>query len=202
LKIHIGADVRTRDGAHVGRMHRVVVNPDEQAVIGIVVLEGGLLSRDVLVPLDFVQRADDDEVVLNLDRDRLDQLPTFDFNEILVPPPTWPVAFGYPEAWAYLPKSHRKRLGPGQIDVKRGMRVLAVDGEVGQIDDVALDLQTGELTGLWVRPTAPFSSELRVPAEWIERASDDAVFVAGTKADVAERLVTPSLALATAHKEH
>ena len=50
MKIDVGAHVRTRDGRHVGEVHRVVVDLDDQAVTAIVVLRGRWLSRDVLVP--------------------------------------------------------------------------------------------------------------------------------------------------------
>jgi hypothetical protein len=44
-------------------------------VTGIVVLKGRLLSRDILVPLEFIDTVNDDEVVLSLSDDELEQLP-------------------------------------------------------------------------------------------------------------------------------
>ena len=71
MKIEIGARVRTRHGRDVGHVHRVLVDLDDNSVTGIVVLKGHLLSRDVLVPLDFIERAVGDEVVLTLDENEL-----------------------------------------------------------------------------------------------------------------------------------
>src|SRR3984893_5138690 len=113
MKIDIGAPVRTRDGRQVGEVHRVVVDLDDQAVTAIVVLKGRLLSRDALVPLDFIDRADAHELVLRLDEDQLDQLPDFTYNEILAPPPTWTLAPLYPDGAAVIPIRQRKRLGRG-----------------------------------------------------------------------------------------
>src|SRR5216683_5153447 len=89
MKIEIGAPVRTRDGKHVGEVHRVLIDLDDHLVTGIVVLRGRLLSRDILVPIDFIDRVEGDEVVLTLDEAELDQLPDFAYNEILAPPPAW-----------------------------------------------------------------------------------------------------------------
>jgi len=96
MKIEIGARVRTRHGRDVGHVHRVLVDLDDNSVTGIVVLKGHLLSRDVLVPLDFIERAVGDEVVLTLDENELDQLPEFAYNELLAPPPAWTAAGPYP----------------------------------------------------------------------------------------------------------
>jgi sporulation protein YlmC with PRC-barrel domain len=48
MKIEIGARVRTRDGRDAGEVHRVLVDLEDNAVTGIVVLKGRLLSRDIL----------------------------------------------------------------------------------------------------------------------------------------------------------
>src|ERR1700716_2038303 len=139
MKIELGARVRTRDGRDVGEVHRVLVDLEDDAVTGIVVLKGRLLSRDILVPLDFIDRADEHEVVLTLTADELDQLPEFAFNEILAPPPAWTMATPYPDFSVYVPILQRKRLGQHHIDITPGTRVFATDGEVGTIDEVELD---------------------------------------------------------------
>src|SRR5919201_5890974 len=75
MDIEINSPVRTRDDAHVGQIHRVVVDLEREAVTGIVVLKGHLLSRDILVPLEDIEWADKDGVTLGLTRDQLEQLP-------------------------------------------------------------------------------------------------------------------------------
>jgi len=75
----------------------VLVDLEDDAVTGIVVLKGRLLSRDILVPLDFVDRSDEHEIVLTLTADELERLPEFAFNEILAPPPAWTLATPYPD---------------------------------------------------------------------------------------------------------
>ncbi len=114
MNIEIGARVRTRDDADVGEVHRVVVDLERQAVASIVVLKGRLLSRDILVPLEYVERADEDGVGLRLTTDELKELPDFAYNEILTPPPTWAFPMPYPGGAIYVPVSQRERLGGNQ----------------------------------------------------------------------------------------
>jgi sporulation protein YlmC with PRC-barrel domain len=184
MKIDIGAPVRTRDGRTVGEVHRVVVDVDDRAVIGIVVLKGRLLSRDVLVPLDFVDRANDREVVLRLDENQIDQLPEFAYNEILAPPPAWTLAGPYPDGTVYVPIRQRKRLTQGQFDITPGTRVWATDGEIGQVDEVELDASTGQLDAFWVRSGLVLADDLRIPAEWIDRVMESGIHLAGSRLEI------------------
>jgi uncharacterized protein YrrD len=184
MKIELGARVRTRDGRDVGEVHRVLVDLEDDAVTGIVVLKGRMLSRDILVPLDFIDSADEDEVVLTLTADELEQLPEFAFNEILAPPPAWTMATPYPDFSVYVPILQRRRLGQHHVDITPGTRVFATDGEAGTVDEVELDPVTGELDAFWVRAGTIFPHDMRVPAEWVERVDDAGVHVAASRLDI------------------
>ena len=196
MKIEIGARVRTRHGRDVGHVHRVLVDLDDNSVTGIVVLKGHLLSRDVLVPLDFIERAVGDEVALTLDENELDQLPEFAYNELLAPPPAWTAAGPYPDGTFYIPVWQRKRLGQHHVDITSGARVHAIDGDIGRVDQVELDPVTGELDAFWIRADGIFGHDIRIPAEWIERADESGVYVKASKVDIETRLGPQSRALA------
>jgi sporulation protein YlmC with PRC-barrel domain len=202
MRLEIGAPVRTHDGHDVGEVHRVVVDVEDRAVIGIVVLKGRLLSRDILVPLDFIDDADATQAVLRLNADELDQLPEFAYNEILAPPPAWTLAGPYPDGTVYVPIRQRKRLGAKQVDVTRGTPVLATDGEIGHVDEVELDATTGELDAFWVRSGAIFADDIRIPVEWIAAADESAIHVAGSRLDIEIGLGPVSRALAPARAHH
>jgi uncharacterized protein YrrD len=195
MRIEIGARVRTRDGHEVGHVHRILVDLDDNAVTGIVVLKGRWLSRDVLVPLDFIDRVEGDEVLLTLDENELDQLPDFTYNEILVPPPALTAVGPYVDGSFYVPIGQRKRLGQHHVDIIPGTRVHATDGEIGRVDQVELDPITGELDAFWIRADGVFGHDIRVPAEWVERVDESGVYVKASKSDVEARLGPPSRAL-------
>jgi uncharacterized protein YrrD len=194
MKIDIGAPVRTRDGRHVGEVHRVVVDLEDRAVTAIVVLKGRLLSRDVLVPLDFIAHADGQEVVLRLDEDQLDQLPDVAYSEILAPPPTWTLAQLYPDGSAVIPVRQRKLLGRQQVDITPGTPVLATDGELGKVDEVELDSTTGELDAFWIREGGILAHDIRVPVEWVEGADELGIRLVASRVDIETGLGPPSLA--------
>jgi sporulation protein YlmC with PRC-barrel domain len=196
MKIEIGARIRTRDGRHVGQVHRILVDLDDNAVTGIVVLKGHVLSRDVLVPLDFIERADADEVTLSLDEDELDQLPEFAYNEFLAPPPMWTTAGPFPDGTFYIPVTQRKRLGEHHVDITPGARAHATDGDVGRVDQVQLDPVTGALDAFWIRSNGIFSHDIRVPAEWVVRADESGVTLNASKRDIQTHLGPQSRALA------
>src|SRR3981081_1899558 len=198
MRIEIGAPVRTHDGKRVGEVHRVLIDLDDNAVTGIVVLKGRLLSRDILVPLDFIDRVDGDEVELTLDENELDQLPDFVYNEILAPPPAWTMATPYPDLSVYVPIQQRKRLGQHHIDLTPGTRVIARDGEIGRVEEIELDPITGELDAFWVRAGGIFAHDMRIPAQWVERADESGVHVDATKLDIETGLGPQSRALSTA----
>ena len=189
MHLRVGARVRTRDGRHVGEVHRVLVDLDDKAVTGVVVLKGRVLPRDVLVPLDFIEHFDADEVVLTLDVLELELLPDFVFNEVLVPPPLLVEVGPYPDGTFLVPVSQRKRLGQHQVDIVRGARVHATDGELGRVDRIEFDPGTGELDAFWV------DKALRIPAEWVVRANEHDVYVHASKSDVQTRLGPQSRAL-------
>jgi uncharacterized protein YrrD len=195
MKIDIGARVRSRDGRDVGEVHRVLVDLDDNSVTGIVVLKGRLLSRDILVPLDFIDQANGKEVVLTLNEDELDQLPDFAFNEFLVPPPAMTEVGPYPGGSFYVPVWQRKRLGQHHVDLTRGARVRAIDSDIGHIEQVELDPITGELDAFWIRADGIFGHDIRIPAEWIERANESGVYVKASKMDIEKGLGPQSRAL-------
>jgi uncharacterized protein YrrD len=176
-------------------VHRVLVDLDDDSVTGIVVLKGGLLSRDVLVPLDFIDRVEDDEVVLTLDEDELDQLPDFAYNEFLVPPPALTSVGPYPDGTFLVPVWQRKRLGQHHVDITPGTPVRATDGELGRVDQVELDPITGELEAFWIRADGLFGHDIRVPAQWVDRVDESGVYLKASKVEIETGLGPQSRAL-------
>jgi uncharacterized protein YrrD len=187
MYIQIGSPVRTRDD-HVGEVHRVVVDLDREAVASIVVLKGRLLSRDILVPLEYVEAADEDGVQLKLTTAELEDLPDFAYNEILSPPPTWAFPLPYPGGAVYIPVSQRERLGANQVDLTPGTPVLASDGELGAVDEVEAEAGSGRVDAFWVRTGRLAGDELRIPVEWVDRLDERGIHIATARDDVESRL--------------
>lgn len=182
MQIAIGARVRTREGRDVGEVHRVVVDLEQEAVTGIVVLKGRWLSRDILVPIDFVDQAGADGVTLRLTVDEVEALPDFSFNEVLTPPPTWAFPLPYPGGAIYIPVSQRERLSRTQEDILPGTKVWATDGQIGEVARVELDERTGRLDAFWLRRGS--GGELRVPVEWVASLDERGARLAASRQEV------------------
>src|SRR4051794_16164257 len=184
MNIEIDARVRTQDGADVGRVHRVVVDLEQQAVVSIVVLKGGLLKRDVLVPLDLVRQAAGHDVTLTLSRDELNHLPDFAYNQFFTPPPNWAVPIVYPGGVVYLPISQRQRISPAQEDLVAGSHVRATDVDLGVVERVELE-SSGPLDAIWVRG---WGGDVRTPGEWIDTIDESGVSIPPPRQEIVERL--------------
>ena len=166
-QIHIRARVRTLDDELVGEVHRVVIDLDQRAIVSVVVLGRGPLARDVLVPVEFIETVDKDQLMLRLTREELDRLPDFAYNEYVTPPPTWTLLVPRIIGPAWLSVSERKRMSARQQDITPGSHVVAVDGDIGPVDRVEFD-RNGQLEAFWVRANRLFATDMRIPVEWIQ----------------------------------
>ena len=199
-QVTLGASVRARDGRSVGEVHRVVVDFDQRAATGIVVscLAGptpAVLVRDILVPLEFVDRVVEEGIALSLTSEEFECLPDFAYNEFLAPPPTWTSFALTPDGPTDVPVVERKRLAPAQRDVTPSTMVVAEDGEIGRVDRVELDPASANVAAFWVRADGSFAHDLRIPVELILRTDDTGnLRVAGARADIEAYLGCETLA--------
>jgi nucleotide-binding universal stress UspA family protein len=183
-QIPIRAPVRTLDDELVGEVHRVVINLEQRAIVSVVVLGRGPLARDVLVPVDFIEALDKDQLLLRLTRDELDELPGFTLSEYVTPPPTWTLLVPRIIGPAWLAVSERKRLGAHQQDITPGSRVLGVDGDLGPVDRVEVG-RTGRIEAFWVRGGDLFATDMRIPVEWIQETDVQGnLRIDATRADI------------------
>lgn len=187
LDIRLGAPVSTRDGKRVGRVDRVVVDPDGERLTHLVVHSGVILTRDVVVPAEDVDAATRDGVRLHLGSEELDRLPDFVETEF-VPlesqdePPliTWEGAPSYEPKAVLVPASllydppikpyapqiveERENVPYGAADIAHGSWVRCVDGPVGKVVEVRVEPSTRRVTGVVVEAE---DGRWLVPAEAI-----------------------------------
>jgi hypothetical protein len=184
VQIRIRAPVWTLDHEHVGEVHRVVIDLDERAAAGVVVLGRGALVRDVLVPVDLIASVKHGALALRLSAAELDRLPDFVVNEFVTPPPTWTSFAPRIDGPTLVPSIRRKRVGPGKQDITPSTRVRAQDGDIGMVERIEVD-PLGHLEAFWVHADGIFATDMRIPAKWVQR--DDAgntLPVAGNRAEI------------------
>jgi sporulation protein YlmC with PRC-barrel domain len=75
LAIHRGAHVEASDG-HIGRVDEFIVNPENNHVTYLVLLEGHLWGKKtVTIPISEIDRIEQDTVYLKLDKETVKSLP-------------------------------------------------------------------------------------------------------------------------------
>jgi sporulation protein YlmC with PRC-barrel domain len=162
MRIDLRAKVSTFDGHEAGNVHRVLVDPSTGRITGFVVSTGRLLGRVVIVSEDsFADAAPDGDIItLNLTKGELDEQPSFDEGDYVIPPAGWAAPnLGYtvpPDAFLWRADAVLdepvERLRPA---IKKGETVKDRDGDVvGTVDDIRFDEKTGEVLSVIVKAGA------------------------------------------------
>lgn len=198
----IGAEVSCSDG-NCGELRRVVVDPVAKAVTHLVVEPKHRLGIGRLVPVDSIETAGE-EIRLRCDLNRFKEFELAEETQFLPGTGRYP---GYDEtemmAWPYYslgtmglgsPSSAAdgphvvasESVPPGEVDVGRGERVEASDGEIGRVQGLVMDPATRHVTHvllqeghLWGR------KQVAIPIKSIQ-AMDDGVAVRLTKEEIAD----------------
>lgn len=174
MRVDLDAKVRARDGEEIGSLDRAIVDPQTKEVTHVVVRTGAIFGRDIVVPREDVERAnqDGDTIQLDLTKDELERFPDFVPERYGAPPPTWvaPAGYGFPASSYAWPVAMDPMLGPvpmavpeeleddqeieepDQVTLTKGALVLdRHDDDIGVIDDLRFDAETGQLQGFVLR---------------------------------------------------
>jgi sporulation protein YlmC with PRC-barrel domain len=198
MHIAFGARVVDSEGKAVGTVRYVVLHPDTRQVDGIVVHQGVLKSREMVVPMARVARADQ-PIQLTLKAADLDTLPLFNPQHLRAMPDHWNMPVGFDErelfmvggsGWmestlsftptssavsgtpAYIPDSTSIQ-EPKEPDIAKGMAVYDIEGQrVGDVESIDADQASGKITWIVVRRGHLFARETTVPASLIKSVSD------------------------------
>lgn len=197
----VDAAVHTRDG-EAGRVWRVAMVPESRKVTHIVVHKGLLLGRNVVVPMEAVDRMETGHVYLNLTNDQLRDLPDFQETEFLAPEEGWEYPLGYPPGGVIWPLSMpiagaspypylsnaivRENIPDEDVTLAAGTDVECSDGHCGRIERVLVDDQTKEMTGFVIKRGFFFTRDVEAPLSWIDHVDQNAVHLKLTKRQVEE----------------
>jgi len=173
MRLDLDAKVRASDGEDIGSVDRAVVDPRTNEVTHIVVRTGAIFGRDIMVPREDLERGsqDGDTIHLDLTKDELKEFPDFVMDQFSAPPPTWiaPAGYGFPAAGYAWPVAVDPMMGPtpmvipddtlddemeepDQVTITKGTLVLdRHSDDIGAVDDVRFDAETGQLQGFVLR---------------------------------------------------
>lgn len=195
MDIRIGAPVAAEDG-HVGKVDRIVLHPQTREVDGIIVLEGRMLAKDVLIPIDYVLAADQHGVRVRGTLDDLSNLGAFAYSQYVEAPEEWlpPVAdaagfylipasplavgaFQQPATMPDPPLEEVEDLPAGDYEVTGSTNVYGAAGLIGRLDRVVTEGDTDRVTHLVVQRGPLAGRPVAIPADAIDRMDDDGIYL-------------------------
>ena len=179
LEIRPGTQVISGN-EQVGRVRRLILRPDGE-VQGIIISGWLVLGHDVYLPIDAVESADPDAVHVSLSRAELSELPPVGGDGAdarLDDAPGPPVA----PAGLRSAVSGQAEASAGGWPLRAGQRVVATDGNVGDLDVVLIDPRTDRATGFVVRKGRFIVRDVIVPTDWVQSVTHDQITLSVPKA--------------------
>lgn len=194
MEIDIGAEVFARDGK-LGVVEKVVMDPARRLITHLVIGSGVFAHRERVVTLDQVASGDRHRVDLNLTLADAAVLPEYleehfqrrnedPFGQVVPSGIFWPSEI---VGW-YKPDTPHEPLPSGAIEISPGTEVCCTDGCIGRVEEVLLDQETGQATGMVVRRGFFFHREFTAPIDWIEAVGSDRVLLRLSKAELDQKV--------------
>jgi sporulation protein YlmC with PRC-barrel domain len=190
MLLTIGATIRCRDGA-AGRLKYVVLDPEDNQVTHLIVERGRLLHRDIVVPVGWVERTSEDEIVLKATIAELDTLPDYDELDFVEPDVKFKPAGGYrsqdtrfwrhPSAVVgeniWIARIEHLGLHDGEVFLQHGLPVVTRDERpVGEVDRLDVEPASRRVTHLVVRQGWLWKRQARmVPIERVTQITEAGV---------------------------
>lgn len=191
MDIPINAEVSCMDGL-CGRSTYVLVNPVAERVTHLVVKQAETPHTERMVPIEVVSETSPDVVMLSCTKDELKKMDPFIQTEYITEKMpdlyadrtgfvglnaymVWPYAV--PEKTVLVTVEH-KQIPLGELAVKRGARVEATDGHVGQMDEFLVNPENEHITHLVMREGHLWGQkDVTIPVSEIDRISGNTVYL-------------------------
>ena len=198
MLVPFGTHVRDKDGKSIGTVSRLVLHPESRQVVALVVRQGVLDRREIVVPIRMVERAGD-EVRLTLRAAELDSLDLFGTPALRPMPDQWPMPMGFDlrsfflvagDGWteatlpfvltspavsgtpAFIPDPDAPE-GVKEPTIAAATPVVDNAGRrVGEVKGVELEPASGRITRILVREGTLFRRETPIPAGLIASVGD------------------------------
>jgi sporulation protein YlmC with PRC-barrel domain len=168
IQFQRSASVVSASGQVVGRIGRVVVDPQTKTVTHIVVGKGIQIAQDRLVPLHLIAAATDKQITLQPEAGDLYTLPVF---EAASPP-------GAPESESLAgPDGQGEQTLPrGAVALRTGARVVTADGRrAGRIERILVGPDANQATHLLIVQGLRTKARRLIPITWVNRVREDEV---------------------------
>jgi sporulation protein YlmC with PRC-barrel domain len=183
--VPVEADVKCADGL-AGHSRLVIINPIRRQVTHIVVEEKGYPYNAHLVPLGMIQESTPQLIKLRCTRHELAVRKLFVVVEYLRPglsfaayPPAayWPWPYYSTREPSALSLEHNP-IPPGELAVYSGTQVKATDGQVGRVNELLVNPQSGHITDLVLREGHLwFQEDVTISVAQIDHIAQDTIYL-------------------------
>jgi sporulation protein YlmC with PRC-barrel domain len=182
MDIPLNVHVHCSDG-RCGRSTRVVLNPATEQLTHIVVRERGHSRIERMVPIELVANTAAEVIVLRCTKEEFLSLSSFHSTDFIYTEiPQYATDPKLTAIWPYVVPVKRiiddtiERIPPGELAVRRGAKVLALDGQVGRVDEFIVGPKSGNITHLCLREGHLWGQvEICVPVSFIDHIEGNIV---------------------------
>jgi sporulation protein YlmC with PRC-barrel domain len=185
MDVPVNAEVICSDG-RCGRSTAVVLNPVNDRITHVAVEEGGdsILTR--LVPVERILSADPETIRLSCTGAELHRMEVFSEAEF-IPYNLSGTLFMQPYGIPAIPgvTLEHEKIPTGELAVRRGSRVEARDGYVGDVDEFIVEPEHFHITHLVLRKGHLWDPrDVTIPVDRIERIEEGTVHLKLSKEEV------------------
>ena len=198
MEFQLESPVVSADGVDLGKIHRIIFDPQSAEVKSIVLKKGVFFARDVAIPIEDVRAATAEGVELSLSREEVDNVPGFIEGDYTWPHQSWSSPYGWPMGGVMWPMAYagygyggyvgspvmasqvpdsvierEKQQDHDNAVVGQGSEVLAKGGEkVGEVHNMVIDPASHKPSSVVVRSGFVFTQDVELPGDWIESYDD------------------------------
>jgi sporulation protein YlmC with PRC-barrel domain len=199
MKFPLNVDVHCTDG-HCGSSTHIILNPVTEQVSHIVVKEDQSPGVERLVSVKLVANTAADVILLSCTKEIFVKLEPFnqpDFIYTDVPQhatdPSLTLLWPFVVPVKRIVDDKIRRIPPGELAVRRGARVRAIDGWVGRVDEFIVGPVSGNITHLVLREGHPWKEkDVTIPVDQIDHIKEKTVYLKIDKNTIASM---PSVAV-------
>jgi sporulation protein YlmC with PRC-barrel domain len=199
MNIPLDVDVHCTDGRY-GRSTYIVLNPATEKVTHVVVMSRRIPGSERIVPVSWIKETTPELILLNRPKDAVTGLEQFnqtDFVQREVPhyatDPKLTLLWPYRVPTKKIISDEYQKISPDELAVRRGTRVKAIDGRIGQVDEFLIDPESGYITHLVLREGLPWDKKhIAIPVSDIDRIEENTVHL---KIDKQNVKALPTIAL-------
>ena len=196
ISIPLNAPVECTDGP-IGESSAVIVDRDSLRVTHFVVKERHSPHADRLVPIDQVAESTHDLIKLSCTKAELGEMGAFSANHYrAVEIPRYQDSSMIGDSY-YVPGEavisvEQDHVPAGAKDLSAGADVHATDGKVGQVDELLIDAETGQITHFVMREGHPWArKDVIMPVSVVEYADGNVVYLKIDKETISSLLAIP-----------